>query len=172
VVVSMKKGEVQQVFIYLMVIIVVGTLMLVAYQAINGFFDRQCELEFTDFKGKLRADLDRYSNAGSGQTRNYQGVCNYDEICFVDSSVTSAPSGLDNEVIKDEIEAETGRNIFLVSNKKTTDVGFAKDGLSVEDDFVCIPLKGGKYTVRMEGVSRGEVRVSDPLGGGNGQSSS
>jgi len=159
----MKKGAVQQVFIYLMVIIVVGTLMIIGYKAIGALINKMCDVNLATFKSNLKTSLQRNSNYGSSEIKSFTAPCSYDKICFL--NITGVNQNLLSEYpsIKSEYGARTGQQMFFIQGKKVIGVNLVVRGLEVKDGFFCINSTGGKFTVKMEGISRGKVLVSDPL---------
>lgn len=160
----MRHGEVQQVFIYLMVIIVVGAIMLIGYNAIYGLIDKKCDVELATFRSDLRSDLQRNSNFGSSQSRTYNAPCDYVKICFVEQEIIRNGLGVSAgelyPAIYQEVSEETGRNIFLIKDGVAEDINFAFEGLAVPNGYVCISVKGGSFEIRMKGITRGKVEVS------------
>ena len=161
----MKKAEIHQVFIYLMVIIVVGTLMLVGYKAIQSLFPKVCDVQEADFKTQLRNSLQRNSYSGASETKAFRVPCGYEKICFLNSEL---PGDFDyNDItfsqIKLEAEQKTGRQIFMVKGSIVVDINFVVDGLEVDNDFFCIDSRGSNFNLKMDGISRGKVLVSDPF---------
>ena len=172
----MKKGQVQQVFIYLMVIIVVGTLLLVGYKVINGLMDRGCDVETHDFILTIKSELDANSEYGSSDKVYLKTPCDYDEICFLNASSVNAAgnpdlNSIDNRillaeypVIEEEYSAGTGMNVFLVNQGFVEPILNVK-GLDVEGSFTCIQSRGGHFEIKMEGIRRGKIFISDPFTG-------
>lgn len=163
-----KKAEIHQVFIYLMVIIVVGTLMLVGYKAISGLLVKSCDVQLTDFKTQLRNSLSRNSNYGVSEVKAFRVPCDYEEICFINAVLPEDPTlfnldSINYPQIRIEAEKETGRQIFLVKKGGVVeDINFVIDGLEVQDYYFCTGEKGSNFNIKMQGISKGRVLVSDP----------
>ena len=150
----MKKGQTQQVFIYMMVILVVGALLLIGFRSINSVLDRGCEVEYATFVDRLRGDLSANSRFGNRAVLEYNLPCNYEEICF--ATGTGAPYA----EINSEVSAGTGNNIFLVRRDSAEPI-LAQENLDVPGNVLCVGAGFPRATFTVEGVSAGRIRVSE-----------
>jgi len=76
------KGQIQQVFIYIMMIIAVGFIFLIGYKAIGGIMDKSCDASKTDFKSQLGSYLSTYKDYGSIDNKRMTTPCSYSMVCF------------------------------------------------------------------------------------------
>jgi hypothetical protein len=126
----MKKAQVQQVFIYIMVILVVGTILLLGFRAIMNIMDKACDVNEVVFKKELEDTMSKYSRMGNLGRETIKVPCNYDELCFTSQSEdvncdqisvgTDDRSDRINQVLKTECEAGTGNNVFITQGQYTT----------------------------------------------------
>lgn len=79
-----KKGQIQQLFIYIMAIIVIGFLVLFGYRMIDKLFNQKCDVEQQSFYTQLGQDLGRSTRYDSISEGKLTKPCNYEQICFVD----------------------------------------------------------------------------------------
>ena len=154
-----KKGGVDQVFIYLMVIIVVGVLFLVGSRAIGDIINRSCEIGETTFKSNLEDSLNRNSRFGSHEAKGMRAPCNYDMICFTNHSLDSNRVPYEYTIIKEELEAETGNNVFI--SKRDLMLPFLEAPTIVTNEpVVCINASGGTFNFLMQGAGGGLVLIT------------
>lgn len=155
----MKKAQMQQMFIYIMVILVIGALILLAVQIIPKLFRQACGVEKTNFIKSLESDLNNNKNYGYKQNKVINTPCDYEEICFVNSSSTTLPSGTDS-IIKSEVASGTGYDVFLKNNQGTEPI-LRMDNLAVKGGpVICIPTQGGKFYIDMHSIGYGKVEVA------------
>ncbi|MGV8168499.1 MAG: hypothetical protein ACP5N3_00415 [Candidatus Nanoarchaeia archaeon] len=161
------KGQTQQVFIYIMVILVVGAVLLFGYRIIIKLIDKGCENDQVLFQNSLKQTLEKNTNYGDKSTEPINSVCGYDTICFVDSNsseVNMSALNIMNSNIHQEIEAGTGNNVFLV-NQDETKALYSLDYLVVpgsasDKGFLCIQSKGNKFYMTLEGTGKGKVSIT------------
>lgn len=162
-----SKGEVQQVFIYMMVIIVVGAVILIGYTAIDGIMDKGCSVERAKFISRLQNNLDKNTAYGNTQYVRLIPPCDYEKLCFIDTE--NPPSTTGNSIMDLEISQGTGNNIFLVRTD-TVEPILAVPKLSVHNKYYCAEKTGNGWEVTMNGTGRGYVTVGPfgfdvPIGG-------
>lgn len=159
----MKKAEIHQVFIYLMVIIVVGTLILVGSRAIIDLLGKGCDVQISDFKLELKKAIEGMSNYGSSKQTSLKVPCSYEKLCFLNATGVNTLTNIPIPQIQDEARLGTGRQLFLVKGESVLDLNYVIDGLEVENKFFCVDAKASRFNLKITGVSRGRVMVTDPL---------
>lgn len=146
----------QQVFIYILTIVVVGLILLLGYKAIGGLIAKGCDVEQTTFKSSLENYISKYSSFGSLHKETIKVPCDYREICFVDAEKIGASfTYLDNIIIESSVEAGIEQNIFLEKKGVTDPIGFMKE-VEIEDasGIVCIENRNGNFYITFEGLGR------------------
>lgn len=150
----MKKGQIQQVFIYLLTIVAVGMVLLIGYRAIGGLMAKGCDVEKATFKSTLESYIDKYADFGSYHLENMKAPCSFAEVCFVSSDeIGTDPFTSTNPIIKDSVESGIEENIFLVKTEVTEPFGYMEE-IEVEDGVVCIENSNGKFKIAFEGLGR------------------
>lgn len=157
----MKKAQVQQVFTYVLVIAVVGTILLLGLRAILSILDKSCDVEELQFNRQLDKLLVRYSSYGNMGYEDLRVPCDYGEMCFININNCDE---IANSVIKQECDLETGNNIFVKQGQLTLPI-FAIPKLEANPDelvdgVLCIEPRSDRYYFKLEGVGRGVVRIS------------
>jgi len=155
----MKKAQTQQVFIYIMVILVVGAILLLGYKSINDIMNKSCAVDEATFKNDFNQLLER--NSGYGDIyRTPLGVpCDVDAICFVNKTVTNPETTITNPLILQSYQAGAKDNVFVVKGTTIKPL-LTKDNLEVKDQFFCVNNTAGKFSIVLEGIGKGIVQVS------------
>lgn len=153
-----RKGQIQQVFIYLMTMIVVGLIILIGYKAIGGLINKGCDVEVSTFQKNLELYIVKHSSYGSVHKETLNVPCAYSQICFVDSDVIGNTFNYhDNVIIEDSVETGIEQNIFLISDKVTEPFGFMNEIAIETGSIVCIDNINGKFYMRFKGLGRRTV---------------
>ncbi len=152
----MKKGQAQQVFIYLMVIIVVGALLLVGYRSIDNIMSRGDEVEMARFKSDLLNDLDRTTSHGTVRNVDYR-MSGVGKLCFA-NQVDGGDSPVFS-IISNEVGIDDNNNVFLFEGDILVDA-FRFENLYEYQSIVCINSSNNRFSFVMRG-ERGEVKVLD-----------
>ena len=152
----MKKAQIQQVFIYLMAIIVIGAILFIGLRSIIGIGEKACEAQEVTFKQDLERAITKYSGLGSLGHESIRVPCEYEELCFINTSMDC--DSIDNDIIKQECELGTGYNVFVKKGIETKSL-FAIENLIV-DGYLCINATGNRYNIRLEGLGRRQVKIS------------
>lgn len=153
-----RKGQMQQVFIYLMTMIIVGLIILIGYKAIGGLINKGCDVEVNTFQKTLESYIVKHSSYGSMHKETLNVPCSYRQICFVDTDDiinSNYKDNSDNLIIESSVKSGIEQNIFLVSDKVTVPFGFMeKIIVGTEDIAYCINNTNGKFYMRFEGLGR------------------
>jgi len=175
-VVLMKKAQsAEQIFIYIVAIVVVGLIILYGYSAIKGFTQRGEEVEFITLKTGLENSFKSIvSDYGSVKRPDISVSSKYEMICFVDKS---RPDGdIDNTAICNKAIADAQKlsdlyqpimcagwkthrdSIFLLPDgSQSLDVGTT---LVIKNDnqpyagqpFLCIKAVNNKIKLQLAGL--------------------
>ena len=160
----MRKGAVQQVFIYMMVIVIAGAVLLIGYSSIESLIERSCEVEKTNFLSRLERAFTGHERVGSSSIVELSAPCDYDLLCFVNFTASADNVDLQDEameqVIRDNLAAGTGMNVFI-GDSRSAEAILSKGGLEVENSAViCINSTRGIFEFRLTGIGRGRTLVS------------
>lgn len=156
----MKRSQLNQTFIYIMAILVVGTILLIGYRSISSIFDQGCDVERSRFLADLEDSLRRNTNFGFAQSLQVRAPCDYEEICFVDAEANDL-SDSPHIILQQEVSDGTGYTVFLIRQGIVEPV-MQNSNIKVDNDegFVCIESLTGRFSFNLEGVGRGKVGVS------------
>jgi hypothetical protein len=168
------KGQTQQVFIYIMVILIVGAVLLFGYKSINKLITQSCNLDQVTFQNNLRDVINGGSNYGDDKQETIKAPCGYERLCFMDAkaitdtsyaqTVGIATINPNNMLISNEINAGTGNNVFLLKGNDIIPL-FNLDMVVVNDPnnfkYICINAKGGTFYLHLNGMGKGKVNISE-----------
>ncbi len=154
----MKKAEAQQVFIYIMAILIVGAILLIGVRSIMNIFDRACEVDETAFKRDIEDLLNRYSRYGSIGYETLRVPCNYDDLIFINTDNCDDINQDDYPIIRNECEAQTGNNVFIQQGQTTLPL-FSINNMRAKNNIEVIEPRGGRYYLRLEGIGQARVMV-------------
>jgi len=157
------KGQAQQIFVYIMVIVIVGLLILFGFKAINSFTKQSCEVREISFIEEFEATAQEHRGYQSMHTTKLRPYCDITEVCFVDSAFLeneAAPNvpndATDHFVILDSVNNHAKRNLFLVDQKGlVNDRDVYIPNLIVKDKVLCVPVINGYFNVRFIGTGSG-----------------
>jgi len=155
----MKKAQTQQVFIYIMVILVVGAILLLGYKSINDIMNKSCSVDQATFKNDFNQLLERNSGYGDIYRTPLSVPCDVDAICFVNKTVTNPETKITQPLILQSYQAGASDNVFLIKGSTIIPL-LARDNLNVKDQFFCINNTAGKFSLVLEGIGKGVVQVS------------
>jgi hypothetical protein len=157
----MRKGQVAgQIFIYIMAVIVVGGIALIGYSAIKGIVSKSCDAEKLTFKSDMESLIEKYTSYGSVNNKVITAPCDYDTVCFVDSSKMGTDLTLctTNNIIKDSIRVGSSdgssKNIFVISGGKTIGIGYSSLislPLAQQNNCTCIKQRNKNFYITFNG---------------------
>lgn len=160
-----RKSQLNHVFTYLMIFMVIGVLMLIAVNAWKSIISAQCANQDILFKTDLLEMIDEYSDQGTVKQESLRVPCDAKEICFADSRYYAADNPynvIDNipddfNVIKSAMTDKT-QNIF-VKTDFIEPIGFApklilKDEYPSTMPFKCFPVKSPRLKLVFTGMGR------------------
>lgn len=160
-----KKAQAQQIFTWIIAIVMMSLLILFGYRSIVSLKDRGEQVKYLEFKNDLTSTFETTMDYGSERRVSLSAPSGYNEVCFV-SFEGGIDLGLmdDYPLIKDSVEFQLGKevteNVFLVES--VAENSFKVDNLRVDGNFLCIEVRSGKINFRVAGFGRySEIRGID-----------
>jgi len=159
----MKKGQINQIFIYIMAVIIFAAIMLYGYKAIHNIIVKGDYVEYNNFKKNFENTIENSKSYGEINVKSFLLPPGTSQICIVDLSETDTGrinSSYTSAIVKDAWEVRA-YNVFLLPAKYDN---LLVEGLQVSDagnKFLCeetSPAKS-KITLRFEGLGNA-VRIS------------
>lgn len=163
------KGQVNQVFIYLVAILIIGVIALVGARSIGSLLDDKCTVDLVRFEDRIVQSIDVNNDFGAINVEDYSTPCNYNRICLVDASILGEevilPANLGSTqrtLIQDSVMDSVNTNIFLLSDDEIQPSGFSAF-LALEDPSValCSDAVAGKFSFKLTGQGRSTL-VQEP----------
>lgn len=157
---AQKTGQINQTFIYIMAIIVIGAIVLIGYNAIDGIIKDQCKVEQTRFEKIITEKINDNRNQGNAETAEIKVPCDYEEICFAGENIQN-PDNIEDQTIRSEVKAQTGYKVFLKGPRGTIPI-MQTEGLQVQNqnNYVCIKGQSGLFYIKMESLGYNKVQIS------------
>lgn len=167
-----RKGQMKQVFVYMVAAFVFAIIIFFGYKSITGFMEKGEELAFIDFKTDIEGAIQRISSDyGSVVVYNQRNPITiprkYEEICFVDldanldpkaSPICDSSSEEFRPIIcdswRDDRAEQPGWHIG------NTNVFLEPIGLypinvykmEIKKGYLCIPIIDGRIDFKVEGM--------------------
>jgi hypothetical protein len=158
-----KKGQIAgQVFIYMMAVIIIGGIALIGYSAVKKIVTKSCDAEKASFKTDIIGLIEKYTSYGSVNKKTLKAPCEYETVCFVDTSDINSrtlfldPSKCDNPLIRNSVKAGNMQNIFVISNAATIPIGYS-DLISLDSTYkgrgcLCITQTNRNFYITFNGL--------------------
>jgi len=110
-----KRGQVSsQSIILLLAILAIASLLLLGSKSTNPLKLKEDEAVLLQFVDKIKRDIDLVSsNNGAKKSIHYRLPPGYDSICLVDLDNINPVDIKNNPLVKDSVEQERFKNIFL-----------------------------------------------------------
>jgi len=153
---SIKKGQINQVFIYIMAVIIFAAIMLYGYKAIKNIMEKGNYVEYTNFKKDFENTVENSKQYGEVNIKSFSLPPGVSEICIVDIKEpvdTTAPM-----LVQDAWQSKT-YNVVLLPIKYDN---LFVEGIKIDTPgFLCNHTSAvrSKITLRFEG-SGNAVRIS------------
>jgi hypothetical protein len=155
----MKRGQIQsQIFVYILVLVVVGAVALIGFSAITGITNHLKLIEMEQFKKTMSEDVADCSDYGEVCVKSYNLPSGAIAMCFFDNDplLSSNTPKYQSPLIEDSSDAY---NVFIIKKKAPIKVknfeAFNIDKLNLEGSkYVCIDASSGDLDVTFEGLGK------------------
>lgn len=162
----MKKAEItSQIFIYIMILVVGGGILLFGYKAISSFKQTADDTMMTKFTNDFKNDL-KVLSYGRQRTITYYLPTSVKQLCFKGND--AVPADVQEEeifqdhtyaAIRDAVAAGLGENVypyprgtpFSVGVKIDLDESSRQKAIENTLNFACFDVIGGSFKIVMNG---------------------
>lgn len=155
----MKKAQAQQIFIFIIAIVIASLIFIYGYKAINDFMDRSEEVALVRFKTDIESGIRTISSDyGSVNKLELSLPSEYQKVCFIDfgfdgdksSAGLCRPGQPDYDPIAcDAWESGTrNQNVFITPQ---ADITIKVGDMSIDGGYVCVDVLNGQAVLRLEG---------------------
>lgn len=150
----MKKAQLNQIFVYIFALVVIGGIILAGYSMISSLSKSKEATDIEVLKSGLKKDV-QSAMAEYGNSRNFTKIISskYKTICFADPSqnqtILNNP-GLNplNSIVKDSLESNSANNIFLIGDQI---IAFKINDLRIAEPYYKCRENTGLITYVLEG---------------------
>ena len=175
-----NKAQMDQVFVWVVVALVIGGVAFVGVKAIGGLLGDKCSVDAIRFQDAMRETISLNNDYGSINMEQISAPCDYDIICLVDARYIE-DKNLDYDengeiknyllekselyldqadvdaIIVNSVQEHVQQNIFLVG-KKILPAGYVSQIHLSKDSSIppllCIRARAGKFELELEGLGR------------------
>jgi len=141
-----NKAQTQQVFVYILTVVIVGLIFVFGFRAVNYFLDKGDQVSYikfkTDIEDKVRILGPKY---GTIDRAEFFIGGDFTEICFVDDSPIYSTHNIMNTLVNSGIE----ENMFLFAGESPEKEYIGR--IEVSGDYFCTNIIQGKLRLQFEG---------------------
>ncbi len=149
-----KKAQFNGTLIVLLAVLTAGVIIIFGYNIIKSNLSSQCDTSLKLFQEKTKAAIDGAArNAGSVNEFEYKGLCEIDEIYFVDKSKEIDVSELsDMPEIQGSVDSSSKDNVFLMMDNELEESFDIGDIDIPSPNYLCFVVNNGNLVMMMEGM--------------------
>ena len=166
----MKKAQLQQVFTFIIVAIVIATTLFFAIRMMGVIVGSSCEAQVTSLSERLQELSVSYSSRGTVQEARLQAACGSQTICYFPYTQTNSqgpiagvPTGIQAQLQSSAAlgagDNRAPANVFLVEDNTIRELGLFERIITQDNAVVCTQQQGGRFSLLFEGDGR-SVKVS------------
>ena len=166
----MKKAQLQQVFTFILVAIVIITTLFFGIRMIGVITTSSCEAQIQTFSDRLEELTTSYTTRGTQQTTALRTPCGAQTICYfpaTDVNLGDDPPGVSAGVVaqlQSSAELGTGSNtapanVFIVEDNTIREIGLFERITTDDNQIMCTQQSGGRFQLLFVGDGR-QVSVS------------
>ena len=162
-----KKSQIEHVFLYAFVLLVMGVLAVIGYKSISKITSAGCDAERATFRMDMISMLEKYDTRESVHIEKLKTPCSYRKICFLDADVILGNEGVPGTgpcnpassptpcLIRDAAITKTKSNVFLNKESSWEAIGFSeKVEVNATENFLCVNVKGSYFNIQFNGLGR------------------
>ena len=145
----MKKAQVNQIFIFILILIVISFTIVFGYRAIKNLTKQSDETLIIMFENGLKKDIKSNMAYGFENLIETELSLKYERICFVNLSYDENLVPDEYVLIKSSVRSGVKDNVFIGNNLERT---FEIEHLEVTDGFFCIDNTAGFIKLHVKGL--------------------
>jgi hypothetical protein len=153
-----KAQGANQVFVYILTILIVGVVFLFGYQAINTLLNNTNRVAIINFKTDITSHIKKITPSyGEVQKKEYSIGSDYKKACFIKTDYADTAINPNDftvyPAILDEVKSRTGNNLFLLGSKNNLLEKFNIGKISFDETNLikCIDMRNGRLVISIEG---------------------
>lgn len=158
-----KKAMAQQVFLYILTLIILATIFIFGFKAVNNLRGKSEQAELVAFSKEIKDDVSSMLRSLDEGRRSYSVPAA--KICFLDMGYTGDKGGsglcTNGDPVLCEIwKSGADKNVYLDNEKLPS---FRLDDITIEQGFLCKELEQGRLELNMKGTGD-KVVISSRMG--------
>lgn len=166
-----KKSQAEQVFVFMIAIILAALILLYGYKAIfgkEGLLTRTDQIALTNFESKISSSVKSISyNPGDVRLMSFDVPSKFKKVCFLQLDYAGKTSaGICNNQAEDYNpiicnawkESGNKQNIFFVP---IADIPISVSALVIANGYLCVPVASGSISLKLEGLGD-KTKISQP----------
>ena len=158
------KGQVaSQIFVYILVLVVVGIVAIIGTMGVNKMLKNQCLADIANFRGDLATSVYDARDLGEAKIFSHKMPCSYNFICFFDPVPGTGSPKYQSSFIK---EYSDSNNVFLVKApqpiKSDMVEPFNISKISLTSKYKCFNATSGRLKLLLEGNGKLGTKVLVP----------
>ncbi len=160
----MKKGQIiSQVFVYMLVLFVVGIVAVIGTMGVGNLLEKQCLADISKFKGDFAKNVYDTKDLGEAKIYSHRMPCSFNHICFFDPIAPIGTPKYQSSFIQ---EYSDSNNVFLVKAPQPirSDMvdAFNTSKISLTTRYKCFNATSGRLRVLLEGNGKRGTKVLVP----------
>ena len=162
-----NKGQIQQVFTYLVAIFIIGAVALIGAKSLFGIMDQKDQIDFVTFKEDVVNEIEDNNIYGTVNEMRLSAPAKMTQLCIVNSETLNSIQQEDNTVnfqistgnedidfiVEDSVLDEVKTNIFVSNGKLVYPIGYTSKAV-VNGDVTCINATNGFFNLKFKGQGR------------------
>jgi hypothetical protein len=168
----MKRGQINQLFVWIVVALVIGATVLFGVRSIGGLLEDKCSVDLIQFEDTLANTIMLNNDFGSVNAQSIAMPCDYRIICMIDArsideqvSLQIKPEQVDvvrsfDTLMQSSVEDGVEENVFIANTDEMIPAGYIPQlRLNEERDVTpnapeCVEISSGRLELIMEGLGR------------------
>ncbi len=139
-----KRGQATQVFLYVIMVLIVGLVLILGYKGIGALLGDIEETGIIEFRGDVQSAVKKGASYGRVSTYDFDTGSDHEKLCFVDRGAFKGSGSLNIGDAPPLIEDS------VITSRGTTDIK--------EDDFNVFVLRGDQ----IEPILTGPLELDKP----------
>lgn len=137
------KSQVNQMFIFIFSLIIIGVVVLVGVKSIGGLVEDKCTVDYVTFQDKIIEAISLSNDYGSVKQHKIPAPCDFDVVCMADfghwadpidpnhqgavSTIKNAPAYNVKELMKMSVNDGVQKNVFAMKSDEVRPAGYAEE---------------------------------------------
>lgn len=153
------KSQVNQIFIYIIAIVIFGLILLYGYKEIRNLTTKSKTVSYIQFKTQLENKIESSKSYGDIKIPTFNIPYGVDEVCIINTEQDPNSTFQSNYPIIADSWPDKNNNLFLLPIIEQNEP-LMLDDIVLESNYLCIRPFQGKIKLKMEGLGN-KVEISE-----------